>query len=44
MTTAHTFAFLPELALLLGALALFFVCLGESQVKLAKRVAMVTAS
>jgi len=43
MTTAQTIAFLPELALLLGALALFFVCLGESQVKLAKRVAMVTA-
>src|SRR5204863_8437497 len=43
MTTAPIIAFLPELVLLLGALALFFVCLGDSRVKLAKQVAMVTA-
>ena len=33
-------AFLPELVLLLGALALFVVCLGEGRVALARGVAM----
>jgi NADH-quinone oxidoreductase subunit N len=43
MTTFHTAAFLPELILLFGSLALFFVSLGQSQAKLAKKVALVTA-
>jgi len=36
-------AFLPELVLLLGALALFFITLGESRTRLAKMVALGTA-
>src|SRR5579862_7148549 len=43
MTLSHTIAFLPELVLLFGALALFFVSLGESRTKLAKLVALSTA-
>ncbi len=43
MTLPHQLAFLPELVLLLGALALFFVSLGESRTKLAKSVALATA-
>jgi NADH-quinone oxidoreductase subunit N len=43
MSTFNVIAFLPELAVLLGALALFFVSLGESRVKLAKMVALSTA-
>jgi NADH-quinone oxidoreductase subunit N len=43
MNTFHLTAFLPELVLLFGALALFFVSLGESRTQLAKRVAMLTA-
>src|SRR5581483_4896126 len=39
----RTLTFLPELALLLGALVSFFVCLGESRTRLAKTVALVTA-
>jgi NADH-quinone oxidoreductase subunit N len=35
--------FLPELVLLLGALGLFFVALGESQQKLARTVALLVA-
>ena len=42
--SAHSLpAFLPELVLLLGALALFFVCLGDSLVTRAKTVALATA-
>ena len=36
-------AFLPELVLLLGALGLFVVALGEGRARLAKRVALLTA-
>ena len=36
-------AFLPESVLLLGALILFVVCLGEGRTRLAKSVAMATA-
>ena len=43
MTLAHIMAFLPELTLLSGALALFFVALGESRTRLAKLVALATA-
>lgn len=43
MSTFHLPTFLPELVLLLGALTLFFVCLGESRTKLAKNVALGTA-
>jgi NADH-quinone oxidoreductase subunit N len=43
MSTSHLIAFLPELVLLFGALALFFVSLGESRTLLAKRVALITA-
>ena len=43
MIANHTLSFLPELALLLGALVSFFVCLGDSRTKLAKAVAIGTA-
>lgn len=43
MSTSTLSAFLPELTLLLGALVLFFVSLGESRVFLARRVTAITA-
>jgi NADH-quinone oxidoreductase subunit N len=43
MTLSHLTSFLPELVLLLGALALFFISLGESRTNLAKNIALVTA-
>jgi NADH-quinone oxidoreductase subunit N len=41
---AFLLAFLPELTLLAGALALFFVALGDSRVRLARAVTVATAS
>src|SRR5579859_4046151 len=43
MSTFHPLTFLPELVLLLGALILFFVSLGDSRAKQAKAVALATA-
>ena len=43
MSTFNLPAFLPELVLLLGALGLFFISLGDGRLKLAKFVAMATA-
>jgi NADH-quinone oxidoreductase subunit N len=43
MMSINLIAFLPEMVLLLGALAGFFVCLGNSRARLAKTVALVTA-
>jgi NADH-quinone oxidoreductase subunit N len=43
MTIPHLMAFLPELVLLFGALALFFVCLGDSKTTQAKALAGATA-
>src|SRR5690349_643627 len=43
MMSAQIFAFLPELVLLLGALALFFVALGDGRTSLARKVAFATA-
>ncbi len=40
MTAADYLAFLPELTLLLGALGLFFVCLGEGRVTQARTLAL----
>lgn len=43
MSTSHSLAFLPELVLLLGALCLFFITLGDSRAQQAKKAALVTA-
>jgi NADH-quinone oxidoreductase subunit N len=43
MSTQALLAFLPELVVLLGALALFFVTLGESRSRQARAVAFATA-
>lgn len=43
MTTAHIMAFLPELVVLLGALVLFVISLGESRGKQARTAALVTS-
>ena len=43
MSSFSITAFLPELVLLLGALVLFFVTLGQSRSKVAKTVAVATA-
>jgi NADH-quinone oxidoreductase subunit N len=43
MTSFHIAAFLPELVLLLGALAIFFVTLGDSRAKQARTVALITS-
>ncbi|MBI5690525.1 MAG: NADH-quinone oxidoreductase subunit N [Verrucomicrobia bacterium] len=43
MTLSFLQAFLPELVVLLGGLALFFVTLGESRAALARGVALATA-
>lgn len=43
MTTFHLHAFLPELTLLCGALALFLVSLGDSRTNLARNVALATS-
>jgi NADH-quinone oxidoreductase subunit N len=43
MTNFSMLAFLPELALLFGALGLFVVSLGESNARRARQVALVTA-
>ena len=43
MTTSTFIAFLPELVLLTGALALFWVTLGQSRFKTARGVALLTA-
>ena len=40
---ASLLAFLPELVLLLGALVLFFITLGQSQTKAARAAAVITA-
>lgn len=43
MTAAALMAFLPELALLLGALALFVLCLGEPDIRRVRFTALATA-
>ena len=43
MTTYKSISFLPELVLLGGALVLFFVVLGESRVRAARKVAFATS-
>lgn len=43
MSPSHLTAFVPELVLLVGALVLFFVALGEARAQRAKRVALATA-
>ncbi len=43
MTASAFLAFLPELVLLCGALALFFICLGESRLRQARITALVVA-
>jgi len=43
MTSFHLMSFLPELVLLLGALALFFISLGKSRIEEARTGAFVTA-
>lgn len=43
MNPFHLTAFLPELILLFGALALFFVSLGDSRAKQGKSIALATA-
>lgn len=43
MSAFHLIAFLPELVLLVGALVLFFVALGEARAQQAKSVALATA-
>jgi NADH-quinone oxidoreductase subunit N len=43
MIPSQLLAFLPELVLLLGALVLFFICLGESRVRLARGTALTVA-
>jgi NADH-quinone oxidoreductase subunit N len=43
MIKASLLAFIPELALLLGALALFIVSLGEPPARLVRRVALIAA-
>ena len=43
MTSSPFLAFLPELVLLLGALVLFLVTLGESRVRQARTVALLTS-
>jgi NADH-quinone oxidoreductase subunit N len=43
MSNFNLTAFLPELVLLFGALALFLVALGESRTQLARKIALATA-
>src|SRR6266404_8143841 len=43
MTPPHLIAFLPEFVLLLGALVIFFITLGESRAKQAKTAALLTS-